>query len=67
MHMQEIRNIAKTLGVKTAKQSKLNLIRAIQTAEGNFNCFGTAVDGVCDQIQCIWREDCFVAVKKKAN
>jgi len=37
---------------------KENIIRAIQRAEGNFECFGTAVSGNCDQMNCLWREDC---------
>jgi hypothetical protein len=37
--------------------SKAELIRRIQKAEGNFDCFGTAKDS-CDQSQCCFREDC---------
>jgi len=67
MQMQEIRTIAKNFGIKTSRQNKVELVRSIQVAEGNFNCFATAKDGVCDQTACIWREDCFEAAKKKAN
>jgi hypothetical protein len=67
MQMQEIRTIAKNFGIKTSRQNKVDLVRSIQMAEGNFNCFATAVNGVCDQTTCIWREDCFGAAKKKAN
>ncbi|MGD8408349.1 MAG: SAP domain-containing protein [Thiohalophilus sp.] len=67
MHMQEIRDIAKQHGLKTARQSKVELIRHIQDAEGNFNCFATAASGECDQVNCLWREDCFAAAKKAAN
>ena len=38
--------------------SKGEIIRAIQEAEGNFQCFGTARDGCCDRGDCAWREDC---------
>ena len=64
MQMQEIRTIAKDIGIRTAKASKVELVRSIQVAEGNFNCFATAIDGTCDQTGCIWREDCFAAAKK---
>jgi hypothetical protein len=37
------------------------LIRAIQRKEGNFDCFATAHEGVCDQGGCLWRTDCFAA------
>ena len=67
MQMQEIRNLAKQHGLKTSRQSKINLIRHIQSAEGNFGCFATAIDGVCDQQGCLWREDCFAAAKKAAH
>jgi hypothetical protein len=38
---------------------KAELIGAIQRAEGNFDCFGTATEEECDQEECLWREDCF--------
>lgn len=67
MQMQEIRTIAKNYGIKTSRQNKVELVRSIQAAEGNFNCFATAINGVCDQVGCTWRDDCFEAAKKKAN
>ena len=67
MQMQEIRSMAKEFGLKVAKQTKVDLVRSIQVAEGNFNCFATAIDGVCDQMGCMWRDDCFASAKKKAN
>ncbi len=59
MKMQEIRIIARRKGVKPGKMGKADLIRAIQLAEGNFDCFGTATEEECDQESCMWREDCF--------
>jgi len=59
MKMQEIRTIARSKGVNPGRMGKADLIRAIQLAEGNFDCFGTAVDEDCDQESCLWREDCF--------
>lgn len=67
MQMQEIRTIAKNFGLKTSRQNKVELVRSIQAAEGNFNCFATAVNGECDQLACVWRDDCFDSAKKKAN
>lgn len=64
MNMQDIRERAKDFGLKTARMSKVELIKTIQLAEGNFNCFATAVDNECDQFNCIWRDDCFAAAKK---
>ena len=58
MNIQAIRTIARQHGVKISRMRKADLIRAVQRAEGNFDCFGAPSDGYCDQPQCIWREDC---------
>lgn len=58
MKIQRVRTIAKAKGVNSARKSKGEIIRAIQNEEGNFPCFGTAVDGPCDREDCAWREDC---------
>lgn len=62
MKIQEARSMAKSMGVKTANtMKKTDIIRAIQLAEGNFDCFGRAFAGHCDQDACSWREDCLIA------
>lgn len=61
----EVRARAKALGIKQPRgANKLVLVRLIQLAEGNFDCFGTAEDGDCDQVDCLWREDCFETAKR---
>ncbi len=56
--MEEVRAKAKALGLRTTfGLSKAELIRRIQRAEGNFDCFGSAKD-YCDQLECCFREDC---------
>jgi hypothetical protein len=57
MNKQEITKYAKALNIKPGKKRKADLIRLIQSTEGNFPCFGNAVD-YCDQDKCRWREDC---------
>ena len=57
MTVKELRAIAKDLGIRTNNLRKAELIRAIQLAEGNFECFGTAED-YCDQLNCLFRKDC---------
>lgn len=57
MNKKAIRTMAKRLGVKTGGKKKSDLIRAIQRAEGNFDCFGSAGDD-CDQLACLFREIC---------
>lgn len=59
MTVREIREIARQQGIKAGKLRKSELIKAIQREEGNFDCFGTAGGGHCDQLGCIWRDDCF--------
>jgi hypothetical protein len=58
MTVKQIKEIAKANGIKVGNMKKENIIRSIQRAEGNFECFGTATSGTCDQYNCLWREDC---------
>lgn len=58
MNMKTIRQLAKTYKVDTSQLSKNDLIRKIQLAEGNFDCYGSASCGDCDQLECAWRADC---------
>jgi len=57
MKMDEVKAKAKALGIKTRAIKKMDIIRQIQRAQGNFDCFGTAKD-YCDQWNCCFREDC---------
>jgi len=59
MRLEVVRAIAKSHGLRSGKRSKEDLIKSIQSEEGNFDCYGTAVQGVCDQETCLWRTDCF--------
>lgn len=58
MNMQEIREIARERHVVAGRLKKGDLIRAIQRKEGNFDCYGSAREGACSQLECIWRKDC---------
>lgn len=58
MNIKTIRQLAKTLKVDTNQLSKTELIRKIQSTEGNFDCYGSASTGECDQLECAWRDDC---------
>jgi hypothetical protein len=57
MTIKELRIIAKDLGIRTSNLRKPELVKAIQLAEGNFDCFETAED-YCDQLNCLFRMDC---------
>lgn len=57
MNMNEVKKIAKKMGIQSGKMKKADLIRSIQVAEGNTPCFQTGVNP-CDQKDCCWRSDC---------
>jgi len=58
MTLKEVKEFAKNHDIKVNKMKKNEIIKAIQKAEGNFDCFGTAISGNCSQDDCLWREDC---------
>ena len=58
MKMEEIKEVAKNLGIKPGKMKKGDLIREIQKAEGNDPCYNSGRVDVCGQSQCAWRDDC---------
>jgi len=58
MKVNDIKEIAKQRGINPGKMKKLDLIRAIQQAEGNPVCFTTGYKEECGQPDCLWREDC---------
>jgi len=58
MDLKDIKGIAWKWGVKAGKMKRDEIIRAIQKAEGNFDCFGAAVSGQYSHYDCLWREDC---------
>ncbi len=58
MKMNEIRKIAIAQGIKPKRLTKAALVKAIQRNEGNFDCFGSATSGECDQENCLWKADC---------
>ncbi len=57
MTVKELQKMANALGIKTTGLRKTELVKTIQSAEGNSDCFGTATD-YCDQMACLFREDC---------
>ncbi len=63
MEIDAVRSIAQDKCIDPGSLSKTELIRSIQTQEGNFDCFASAVGGECDQSGCSWREDCFESAR----
>ncbi len=62
MELQKIKAIAKKIGIKAGSVEEVELIRALQRAEGNRGCFRTEHLMVCGQISCLWKEDCLKTV-----
>jgi len=68
MNFQLIVAMAKKIGVPTQHVKKVDLIRAIQRAEHNIDCYGTERVAVCREEGCLWREDCLkVGHQKKTS
>jgi len=57
MKIGEVKEKAKTLGIKASNVKKTEIIRSIQKAEGNTPCFGTS-KGQCSQAGCCFIDDC---------
>lgn len=58
MKMRDIKKIAKKNGIVAENTKKTELIRTIQRTEGNTDCFSTSHVNDCNQMTCLWREDC---------
>ncbi len=58
MKVADIKKIAKSAGVKSISglKKKVDLIRAIQVAEGNTDCFEKIQN--CALVDCTWFGDC---------
>jgi hypothetical protein len=67
MQMKKMREIAKKMGVDPGKMSRTALIRAIQRAEGNADCFATTHVNECNQVHCLWRVDCKAEIMAQAD
>jgi len=58
MKYNDIRNMAKGMGINSYGTKKKELIQAIQRGENNINCYGTVRVNDCNENNCLWREDC---------
>jgi hypothetical protein len=58
MNMKEIKKIAAERGVVPGKLKKAELVRAIQRAENNPECFMIGMLDQCVEYDCLWRDDC---------
>lgn len=58
MNFNEVRRMAKDLGVNTARGKKTDIIRAIQRAENNIECYATDRVNNCYENLCLWKSEC---------
>jgi len=58
MDFNEIRTMAKDMGINTYRMKKAEMILNIQRAEDNIDCYGTARVEHCSEDECLWREGC---------
>ena len=59
MNFNEIRKMAKSMGISTYRMKKMDMIRAIQRAENNIECYSTQRVENCYEDGCLWRNECF--------
>ena len=64
MKVQEIKEMAKNMGIPTLKMNKADMIRAIQRGENNIDCYGTERVDSCQEQSCSWRNDCLALNNK---
>jgi hypothetical protein len=58
MTMNDLKEIARERGIKVGKVTKAELIRTLQRAEGNRDCFGEEARLACGENGCLWHADC---------
>ena len=58
MKYSEAQGRARKIGINPIGKSRTDLIRSIQKAEGNRDCFNRGQSAACGQERCPWRADC---------
>ena len=58
MNFNDIRTMAKGMNINTARMKKTDVIRSIQRAEHNIDCYATPRVEQCGEDTCLWRKDC---------
>ena len=64
--MLKPKQTTKSLDFKNSFLDMTELIRSVQRAEGNPDCFDTA-QGYCDQVNCAWRCYCLEKSQQLLN
>jgi hypothetical protein len=61
MNYSDIKALAESRGLKPVPRKKVDLVRAVQSHEGNTACYATGASAACGQDGCLWRGDCVAA------
>jgi hypothetical protein len=64
MRFQDIKKMAKAMDINTHRMKKTAIIRAIQRAENNIDCYGSDRLHSCQEQTCLWRSDCLALNNK---
>ena len=59
--------VAPDAGAHVSNPVKIQLIRKFQRIEGNYDCCASAYTRVCQQFECLWRDECLALVKDEAR
>lgn len=66
MNTSQILKKAEEMGIELGWMLQTDLIRAVQKAEGNIDCYATDRNKTCVEKGCLWREECLKAQKEIA-
>lgn len=64
MSVEEVCPIASQHCANLGRLIRIELIKALQIDEGPSDCFSSTHNGICDQLNCFWREGCMAAIRK---
>ena len=58
MNFNDVKKLAKKMNINTYRLKRSDVIRSIQRAEKNIDCFATDRAIICNEMNCLWRDDC---------
>jgi len=58
MKFSEVQSRAKKMSINPVGKSRTDLVRSIQRAEHNRDCYNRGESPACGQTACAWRAEC---------
>ncbi len=65
MKFNQIRKMAREMGINTYRMKKTDIIRSIQRTENSIECYGTDRVTRCREESCLWKSDCLALFDKQ--